>query len=280
MLAVAVTPIAGNEGGILQTAQARFVKTFRLRAYSNASFDTYFYSNDVGGILVRDQPLDPSKTLKLDLLTFHVNEINNPAVVLIKIGAAGEQVELSVEASLVALAARMAADDRLVLLTMAVGSGSDYSRTAEEMLAIHPAIAHHRLAIAAARIDDSFGSALDLADTYWVLSESPWQLSTKSFNNSDELFKLECRRHGTKIEIPNLTAKWKRELNPKQQAALRQLNDFFAVYRLINAATEGHLEGFPEEEFLFLLKQIQPHYEKQAVTIEEERDFQRWLRHR
>jgi hypothetical protein len=278
-LAVAVTPIAGNQGGILQVAEARYINTFRRSTYYNASFDTYRYSNDVGGVLLRDQPVVANATLKLEQLKFELDERKNPAVVLINVSAAGEQAELSVEASLVALAARMAADDRLVLLSMAVGSGTNYDLTPEQMLAIHPAVARHRLAISAAIIDDSLG-AENVEAAYWVLGESPWQLSAKAFTPSADMFTLECRGIQTKVEIPNLTARWKRTLNLKQQTALQQLQDFVAVYRLINAAAEGHLQGFPEQEFLSLLKTIQPHYEAQAITIEEERNFHRWLVHR
>jgi hypothetical protein len=278
-LAVAVTPIKGNHGGILQVAETRYISTFRRSTYDNATFDTYRYSNDVGGVLLRDHPLDANATLKLDQLTFQLDESKTPAEVLIKISAAGEQAELSVEASLVALAARMAADDRLVLLSMAVGSGTNYDLTPEQMLAIHPALARHRLAVSAAIIDDSLG-AENVEAAYWVLGESPWQLSAKAFTPSADMFTLECRGIQTKVEIPNLTARWKRTLNLKQQTALQQLQDFVAVYRLINAAAEGHLEGFPEQEFLDLLKSIQPHYEAQAVTMEEERKFHQWLAHR
>jgi hypothetical protein len=278
-LASVVSPIQGNEAGILSTAEAKFIQTFQEPAQDNASYESYFYSNDVGGILLRNQPLDPNASLKLESVTFELDESKNPAVVTINLAAAGEEVTVSVEASLIALAARLAADNRLVLLSMAAGSGSGNSLTAEEMLAIHPAISRHRLAVAAAIVDDSFGAPLVEA-AYWVLSETAWPLSIQSFDNSSDLFTLECRGLLTKIEITNLTTRWKRTLNPKQIAALEQVNDFIAVYRLVNAAVEGYLEGFPEQEFISLLKRIQPHYEAQAVTNEEEQQFHQWLSRR
>lgn len=229
-------------------------------------------------ILVRSEPTNPDKTLQLDYMTFRLNEDRKPATVEIKLGANGQHAEYSVEASLLSVTALKVADESLCLLTFAAGCDKPGKRSLEESLAIHPAIAHHQLALVAAVLAESLRALESAQGTTYILAESEWSVGVNAFNNKDGLYTVYERRGGERIHNPELTKKWRDQLNPDQLAALATFNDFLAVYRLINAAASGYIDGFPEEEFVSLLQKTQPYYEKQAVTPEQERLFHEWVR--
>jgi hypothetical protein len=264
----------------LRAAAARYALTFNAE-YDGASYKKYFLSDDVGGILLRNEPNDTSKMLKLDSLTFQLDETQSskPARVNINLAANNEKVACSVDASIVFLAARMAADerDRLVLLTMAAGSGKPRPQQIRDMLAIHPAIAGHQFVMAAALVDDSLMLRRVPGATHYILSEAEWSLNASAFSDEHHQFTLAGRLGTKKISSPTLTQEWFAKLDMSQRSAAEKLNEFIIVYRLINAAVEGYLEDFPEKDFAAFLAKIEPHYRAQAMTGAQEVQFSTWL---
>jgi hypothetical protein len=253
-------------GSISQTMEKRYDSTFD----EPAPFDSMFGSDDVGGILLRLQPEKPLKQLRLKSATFRVE---NGAVdtVLFRLGTAdGKQTEFRVPATIVPAAALMAADRRLVLLSLAVGSGNrGVGRTHVELAAAHPAIASHQMAYMASRLDLSLQNVMEGDGHYYILCEKAYKLSLKSFSTRDDLFSVRCRIDRDDTTPAGLTDAWKTTLTGQEKQWFHILNDFATVHRLVRNAMDHYVVGFPEDDFIQLLKKLQPIYEKHKMTKEQ-----------
>jgi hypothetical protein len=265
------------EGTILRQMEDRYNNAFQADSPQTASFQQMFSSDNVGGILLRLQPDRPVKALQLESATFRL-EKGEVDKVLFQLKADSQQAEFRVPATIVPAAALMAADRRLVLLTLAVGFDGG-ARSHAEMAAAHPAIAKHQMAYMATRLDMSLQNVMAGHGRNYLLCEKPWRLSLKSLAARDDLFSVRCRVDDAETTPAGITAAWRSRLGDDEKRWFRILNDFAVVHRLIRAVIDRHVVGFPEDEFVQLLKQLQPVYAKHKMTREQTEELHTLLTH-
>jgi hypothetical protein len=265
------------EGTIPRQMEDRYNDTFHPDSPETASFQQMFSSDNVGGILLRLQPERPVKALHLESATFRI-EKGEVDKVLFQLKADSQQVEFRVPATIVPAAALMAADRRLVLLTLAVGFDGS-ARSHAEMAAAHPAIVRHQMGYMATRLDLSLQNVMAGHGRNYVLCEKPWRLSLKSLASREDLFTVRCRIDDAETTPAGITAAWHKRLGDAEKPWFRILNDFAAVHRLIRAVSDRQIVGFPEDEFVQFLKQLQPVYEKHKLTREQTKELHTLLTH-
>ncbi len=220
----------------------------------------------MGGILLRSFPEKPVKVLRLKSATFRLED-GPVEQVLFRLNTDSDQYEFRVPATIVPAAALMAADKRLVLLTLAVGSGPGHSHV--DMAATHPAIANHQLGYMAAQLDLSLSNVMAGHGRNYLLCEKAWHLSPKAFTTRDDLFTVRCRVGRTETTPPGITDSFRARLGDDQRRYFRVLNNFVTVRRLVRAVIGHYVVGFPENDFIKLLTQLQPVYEKYKMTKEQ-----------
>jgi hypothetical protein len=252
-----------GDGTILRTLGDRYNATFQ-----QDTFDNMFSSDEVGGILLRPHPEKPVKVLRLKSATFRVENAEIDTV-LFKLTTDSGQTEFRVPATIVPAAALMAADKRLVLLTLACGSGSGGQRSHVDRAAAHPAIANHQLGYMATTLDLSLQNVMAGHGRNYLLCEKAYRLSLKSFSSRDDLFNVRCRIDQTETTPAGITDAWRQSLGDEQRTYFRILNNFVTVRRLIRGVLDRYVAGFPEDDFVKLLKQLQPTYEKHKMTKEQ-----------
>jgi hypothetical protein len=252
-----------GDGTILRTLGDRYNATFQ-----QDTFDNMFSSDEVGGILLRPHPEKPVKVLRLKSATFRVENAEVDTV-LFKLTTDSGQTEFRVPTTIVPAAALMAADKRLVLLTLACGSGSGGQRSHVDRAAAHPAIANHQLGYMATTLDLSLQNVMAGHGRNYLLCEKAYRLSLKSFSSRDDLFNVRCRIDQTETTPAGITDAWRQSLGEEQRTYFRILNNFVTVRRLIRGVLDRYVAGFPEDEFVKLLKQLQPTYEKHKMTKEQ-----------
>jgi hypothetical protein len=252
-----------GDGTILRTLGDRYNATFQ-----QDTFDNMFSSDEVGGILLRPHPEKPVKVLRLKSATFRVENAEVDTV-LFKLTTDSGQTEFRVPATIVPAAALMAADKRLVLLTLACGSGSGGQRSHVDRAAAHPAIANHQLGYMATTLDLSLQNVMAGHGRNYLLCEKAYRLSLKSFSSRDDLFNVRCRIDQTETTPAGITDAWRQSLGDEQRTYFRILNNFVTVRRLIRGVLDRYVAGFPEDDFVKLLKQLQPTYEKHKMTKEQ-----------
>jgi hypothetical protein len=253
-----------GQGTILQMLEDRYNSNFQ-----QGNFDEMFGSDDVGGILLRPNPEKPVKVLHLKSATFRLEEgaVDN---VLFKLSTDVGQAEFRAPATIVPAAALMAADKRLVLLTLACGSsGSGIAKSHVELAAAHPAIANHQLGYMATQLDLSLQNVMEGHGRNYILCEKAWRLSLKSFSTRDDLFTVRCRIDRTETTPAGITDAWRRTLGDDQKRYFRVLNNFVMVRRLVRSVLDHYIVGFPEDDFVKLLKRLQPIYEKHKMSKEQ-----------
>jgi hypothetical protein len=242
------------------------------------SFQTNFSSDNVGGILLRLRAEGPVKPVQLKSASFRI-EHGDVDKVLFRLTAENQQTEFRVPATIVPAAALMAADRRLVLLTLAVGFNRGNLHSHADMAAAHPAIVKHQLAYMAASLDLSLQNVMTGHGRNYILCEKPWKLSLKEFSERDDLFKVRCRIDRAETTPPGMTDAWRESLADKQREWFGILNNFATVHRLVRAAIDRDLVGFPEQDFIKLLKELQPIYEKHKLTKEQAAELRTMLAH-
>lgn len=252
-----------GDGTILRTLGDRYNATFQ-----QDTFDNMFSNDEVGGILLRPHPEKPVKVLRLKSATFRVENAEVDTV-LFKLTTDSGQTEFSVPATIVPAAALMAADKRLVLLTLACGSGSGGHKSHVERAAAHPAIANHQLGYMATTLDLSLQNVMAGHGRNYLLCEKAYRLSLKSFSARDDLLNVRCRIGETETTPAGITDAWRQSLGDDQRTYFRILNNFVTVRRLIRGVLDRYVAGFPEDDFVKLLKQLQPTYEKHKMTKEQ-----------
>ena len=252
-----------GDGTILRTLGDRYNATFQ-----QDTFDNMFSNDEVGGILLRPHPEKPVKVLRLKSATFRVENAEVDTV-LFKLTTDSGQTEFRVPATIVPAAALMAADKRLVLLTLACGSGSGGQRSHVDRAAAHPAIANHQLGYMATTLDLSLQNVMAGHGRNYLLCEKAYRLSLKSFSSRDDLFNVRCRIDQTETTPAGITDAWRQSLGAEQRTYFRILNNFVTVRRLIRGVLDRYVAGFPEDDFVKLLKQLQPVYEKHKMTKEQ-----------
>jgi hypothetical protein len=248
------------EGSIPRTMEDRYDS-----AFEPAPFDSMFGSDDVGGILLRAHPRRPVKVLRLDSATFRIENAEVDSVVF-RLAADSKRLKFRVPATIVPAAALMAADRRLVLLTLSCGSARGDARSHADLAAAHPAIARHQMAFMAAQLDLSLLNVAGAHGRNYLLCENPWRLSLKSFSTRDSLFAVRCRVDAAETTPEGITAAWQERLDKNRRRWFGVLNDFAAVHRLVRAVLDGYVVGFPQSDFIKLLEQLQPIYEKHKMT--------------
>jgi hypothetical protein len=252
-----------GDGTILRTLGDRYNATFQ-----QDTFDNMFSSDEVGGILLRPHPEKPVKVLRLKSATFRVENAEVDTV-LFKLTTDSGQTEFRVPATIVPAAALMAADKRLVLLTLACGSRSGGPKSHVDLAAAHPAIANHQLGYMATTLDLSLQNVMAGHGRNYLLCEKAYRLSLKSFSSRDDLFNVRCRIDQTETTPAGITDAWRQSLGDEQRTYFRILNNFVTVRRLIRGVLDRYVAGFPEDDFVKLLKQLQPTYEKHKMTKEQ-----------
>jgi hypothetical protein len=254
-----------GDGTILRTLEDRYNANFQV-----ASFDEMFGSDNVGGILLRTFPEKPVKVLRLKSATFKLEKAEVDTV-LFRLATESDQIEYRVPATIVPAAALMAADQRLVLLTLACSNGRPGgARSHVDLAAIHPAIANHQLGYMAAQLDLSLGNVMGMAHgRNYLLCEKAWHLSPKSLSAREDLFTVRCRIDDTETTPPGITDAFRSRLGSDQKRYFRVLNNFVTVRRLVRSVIGRYVAGFPEDDFIKLLKQLQPIYEKHKLTKEQ-----------
>ena len=243
-----------------------------------ATFQQNFSSDNVGGILLRLKPDGTPKPIELKSASFRI-ENGDIDRVLFKLTADGQQSEFRVPATIIPAAALMAADKRLVLLTLSAFSNRPGVRSHADLAAAHPAIVKHQLVYMGASLDLSLQNVMNGHGVNYVLCEKPWKLSLKEFSDRDDLFKVRCRVGRAETTPPGMTEAWRDSLANKQREWFTVLNNFATVHRLVRAAIDRNLVGFPEDEFIKLLKQLQPIYEKHKLTKDQATELQTLLAH-
>jgi hypothetical protein len=253
-----------GDGTALQTWEDRYNSNFEV-----ASFDEMFGSDNVGGILLRSFPEKPVKVLHLKSATFKVEKADVDTV-LFRLATDTDQIEYRVPATIVPAAALMAADRRLVLLTLACGSGKGGAHSHVDLAAIHPAVAKHQLGYMAAQLDLSLQNVMGMGQgRNYLLCEKAWHLSPKSLSARDDLFTVRCRIDETETTPLGITDAFRSRLGSDQKRYFHVLNNFVTVRRLVRAVIGHYVVGFPENDFIKLLKQLQPTYEKHKLTKEQ-----------
>jgi len=248
-------------------------------AFPNAtSFQQNFSSDNVGGILLRLRSEGPVKPIALKSASFRI-ENGDVEKVLFRLTAENQQTELRVPATIVPAAALMAADRRLVMLTLSAFSNRGNVHSHADMAAAHPAIVKHQLAYMAASLDLSLQNVMTGHGHNYILCEKPWKLSLKEFSERDDLFKVRCRVGRAETTPPGMTEAWRDSLADKQREWFGFLNNFATVHRLVRAAIDHDLVGFPEDDFIKLLKELQPIYEKHKLTKDQVAELQTMLAH-
>ena len=242
------------------------------------SFQTNFSSDNVGGILLRLRSDGPVKPVQLTSASFRI-ENGDVDKVVFRLTAENQQTEFRVPATIVPAAALMAADRRLVVLTLSAFSNSGNVHSHADMAAAHPAIVKHQLAYMAASLDLSLQNVMTGHGHNYILCEKPWKLSLKEFSERDDLFKVRCRVGRAETTPPGMTEAWRDSLADKQREWFGVLNNFATVHRLVRSAIDHDLVGFPENDFIKLLKQLQPIYEKHKLTKDQAAELQTLLAH-
>lgn len=260
-----------GEGSILRTLEDRYDANFQV-----ASFDEMFGSDNVGGILLRSYPQKPVKVLHLKSATFTL-ENADVDMVLFRLATESDQIEFRVPATIVPAAALMAADKRLVLLTLACNSGGGAPRSHVDLAAIHPAIANHQLGYMAAQLDLSLGNVMGGHGRNYLLCEKTWHLALKSLSARDDLFNVRCRLDTIETTPPGITEAFRGRLGSDQKRYFHVLNNFVTVRRLVRSVIGHYVVGFPEDDFIKLLKQLQPIYEKHKLTKEQAEEMHSML---
>jgi len=251
-----------GDGTILKTLGDRYNANFQ-----QDTFDNMFSSDDVGGILLRPHPEKPVKVLRLKSATFRLENAEVDTV-LFKLSTDAGQTEFRVPATIVPAAALMAADKRLVLLTLACGSSSG-PKSHVDLAAAHPAIANHQLGYMATQLDLTLQNVMEGHGRNYLLCEKAYRLSLKSFSSRDDLFTVRCRIDRTETTPAGITDAWRHTLGDEQKTYFRVLNNFVTVRRLVRGVLDRYIAGFPEDDFVKLLKQLQPIYEKHKMTKEQ-----------
>ena len=242
------------------------------------SFQSNFTSDNVGGILLRLRPEGTIKPIALKSASFRIEQ-GDVERVLFKLTAENQQTEFRVPATIIPAAALMAADRRLVLLTLSAFSNRGNVHSHADMAAAHPAIIKHQLVYMAASLDLSLQNVMSGHGHNYILSEKPWKLSLKEFSARDDLFKVRCRIGKAETTPPGMTDAWRDSLADKQREWFGVLNNFATVHRLVRAAIDHDLVGFPEDDFIKLLKELQPIYEKHKLTKDQVADLKTMLAH-
>jgi hypothetical protein len=251
-----------GEGSVLQKLEDRYNANFQV---GTGSFDDMFGSDNVGGILLRSYPEKPVKVLHLTSASFKL-EPGDLEMVHFRLGTDTEQLDYRVPATIVPAAALMAADQRLVLLTLSCGS----ARSHVDLAATHPAIVNHQLGYMAAQLDLSLTNVMGMGHgRNYLLCEKAWHLSLKSLSAREDLFTVRCRIDNIETTPPGITDAFRSRLGSDQKRYFRVLNNFVTVRRLVRSVIGHYITGFPEDDFIKLLKQLQPIYEKQKMTKEQ-----------
>jgi len=262
-----------GEGSVLRTLEDRYNANFQV-----ASFGDEFGSDNVGGILLRSYPEKPVKVLHLKSATFKLEEDAALDTVLFRLVTDNDQTEFRVPATIVPAAALMAADQRLVVLTLACGSAGPAVHSHVEMAATHPAIVNHQLGYMAAQLDLSLGNVMGMGHgRNYLLCEKAYHLSLKSFSARDDLFNVRCRVDRVETTPAGITDAFRSRLGSDQKRYFRVLNNFVTVRRLVRAVIGHYIVGFPEDDFIKLLKQLQPIYEKHKMTKEQAEEMRTLL---
>ena len=261
-----------GDGTILKSLEDRYNNTFQV-----ASFNDMFGSDNVGGILLRSFPEKPVKVLHLTSASFKLEQADVDTVVF-RLAADSDQIEFRVPATIVPAAALMAADQRLVLLTLACGSNRPGGHSHVEMAATHPAIVNHQLGYMAAQLDLSLSNVMGGGHgRNYLLCEKAWHLSLKSLSARDDLFTVRCRVDNIETTPPGITDAFRHRLGEDQKRYFRVLNNFVTVRRLVRSVIGHYIVGFPEDDFIKLLKQLQPVYEKHKMTKEQAEEMHTML---
>jgi hypothetical protein len=242
------------------------------------SFQSSFSSDNVGGILLRLRPDGSIKPIELKSASFRI-ENSDVDKVLFRLTADNQQTEFRIPATIIPAAALMAADRRLVLLTLSAFSNRGNVHSHADMAAAHPAIAKHQLTYMAASLDLSLQNVMTGHGHNYILCEKPWKLALKEFSERDDLFKVRCRIGRAETTPPGMTDAWRESLADKQREWFGVLNNFATVHRLVRAAIDRDLVGFPENDFIRLLKELQPIYEKHKLTKDQLADLKTMLAH-
>ena len=251
-----------GDGTITRIMEDRYVSTFEPQTFNQS-----MNNDNVGGIVLRPEAQQPLKVLHLKRATFTIDDTADVSSVIFRLAADSNQVELRVHATIVPAAALMATDRRLVLLTLAAGSGRQSGpRSHAQLAAAHPAIARHQLAYMATRLDLSLSNVMGEHGHYYILCEKPWRLGLNSFAKSDDLFTVRCRIGSADTTPPGITQAWRKRLRDEERVWLGELNDFVTVRRLVRGVLNRSVVGFPEDDFIALLKRLQPTYEKHKLT--------------
>jgi hypothetical protein len=262
-----------GDGSVLQTLENRYNSNFQV-----ASFDEEFGSDNVGGILLRSYPEKPVNVLHLKSATFRLEEDPSLDMVQFKLATETDQIEFRVPATIVPPAALMAADQRLVLLTLACSSGGHALRSHVDLAATHPAIVNHQLGYMAAQLDLSLGNVMDMGHgRNYLLCEKSYRLSLKSLSARDDLFNVRCRIDNIETTPAGITDAFRSRLGSDQKRYFHVLNNFVTVRRLVRAVIGHYIVGFPEDDFIKLLKQLQPIYEKHKLTKEQAEEMHSML---
>jgi hypothetical protein len=243
-----------------------------------ATFQQNFSSDNVGGILLRLKPEGSVKPIELKSASFRI-ETGDVDKVLFRLTADNQQTEFRVPATIVPAAALMAADRRLVLLTLSAFSNRGNVHSHADMAAAHPAIVNHQLVYMAASLDLSLQNVMMGHGHNYILAEKPWKLSLKEFSDRDDLFKVRCRVGRAETTPPGMTDAWHESLADKQREWFTILNNFATVHRLVRAAIDHDLVGFPENDFIKLLKELKPSYAKHRLTKDQVAELKSLLAH-
>jgi hypothetical protein len=129
----------------------------------------------------------------------------------------------------------------------------------------------------AAQLDLSLQNVMEGHGRNYLLCEKPWHLSLKSFSMRDDLFTVRCRIDRVETTPAGITEAWLGQLNDNEKRYFHVLNNFVAVRRLIRAVVDRYIVGFPEDDFLQLLKRLQPVYEKHKMTKEQAEELRTLL---
>jgi hypothetical protein len=163
------------------------------------------------------------------------------------------------------------------LLTLACNNGGPGPRSHVDLAAVHPAIANHQLGYMAAQLDLSLGNVMAGHGRNYLLCEKAWHLSLKSLSARDDLFNVRCRLDNLETTPPGITDAFRSRLGSDQKRYFHVLNNFVTVRRLVRAVIGHYVVGFPEDDFIKLLKQLQPIYEKHKLTKEQAEEMHSML---
>jgi hypothetical protein len=91
------------------------------------------------------------------------------------------------------------------------------------------------------------------------------------------LFNVRCRLGDIETTPVGITDVYRSRLGSDQKRYFRVLNNFVTVRRLVRAVIGHYIVGFPEDDYIKLLKQLQPIYEKHKMTPEQAHEMHTML---